>query len=176
MAKLNGKQEALMAHASNADDKWRQAKLNAKIRLKRLVEEEIAQFAAARDRAVWDALQAGVPKRQVGIEALKTSSPHTVNEIYDRMIANQELVEVELAVKPVEKYEWSAPLVHPISKLKFIFLQVDGDDHWTEDDQGVMTGSGYLFYQPTPGGKWLPRPDDKPNAEVLAWAEANPPV
>lgn len=175
MAKgMTPEQVALLEYASEADDRYRIAKANARKRAEQLARQEIAKFEAVRDQAVFDAIEAGISKRQVGLQALKTSSPNTVQEIYNRVAAERTEVEpVELPERTIPKYQWSAVLTHPVSGLKFAFLQVHGDDHWNQDPEGKMDGSGYLFYNT--GNGFVPRPDDKPSPEAIAWADGNQP-
>lgn len=83
--KLTPEQEAALHEVSHVDDIWRQAKSNARIELKRAIEERIGTYARDRDRAVWDAIQLGIPKSRITKDGLRTSSPNVIYEIEDRM-------------------------------------------------------------------------------------------
>lgn len=171
MAKLTAQQEALLAYASEADDRYRSAKLNARRRAAEMVEREVAAFASARDKAVWDAIEGGVPKRQVGLTALKTTSPNTVQDIYNRVLESQEYVDVELAQKPVPRYAWSEGTRIPAGV--YWWLLVDGDDHEVHNDDADIHGTGYLYVRWNAGEPvWL---GGKPDEAALRWAEENVP-
>ena len=171
--KLNAEQKALLDYASDADDAWRQAKLHAAKRAKEMIEREIASYAAARDKAVYDAIEAGVPRRQVGQLGLKTTSPNTVADAYNRVAAQTQLAEVPMAVMRKPKYRWDGPFVHSVSGNPFAFLVIDGDDHETEVPDPEMTGhSGYLYINPGTG--WVAYPT-MPVPEAHKWALENVP-
>jgi hypothetical protein len=106
MAKLTQHQQELLDYVAETDERFRQAKRHARRRAQEMVEQEIAMFSAARDKAVWEAVNAGVPKRQVGILGLGTTSPNTVHEVFDRAVANMKLTGVELAVPKGPRYSW----------------------------------------------------------------------
>lgn len=170
--KLNEEQKALLEYVSDADDAWRKAKLNAAKRAKEMIEREIAGFAAARDKAVYDAIEANVPRRQVGQLGLKTTSPNTVADAYNRVAAQTQLAEVPMAVMHKPKYKWRGPFVHPVSERPYAFLVIDGDDHATEIDDAHMSGLGYLYMKP--GNEWIAFPTMPPQ-EALKWALENEP-
>lgn len=172
MAKLTPQQEALLAFAEEADDRYRSAKLNARKRAAEMIEREIAAFSAARDKAVWEAVEAGVPKRQIGLVALKTTSPNTVQEIYRRVMDSQEFVEVELAKKAVPKYQWSERHPSPNGLMHYWYLLVDGDDFRTTIEN--FEGDGYLYMRHSDGSyMWGPA---KPDEAAQQWVKENPPA
>lgn len=107
MTALNANQQAALDHAEQADIRWREAKRSIRKRAREFVEKELAMFSAARDLAVYEAVQLGVPQRRIGLDALHTSSPNTVREILDRVELSTELAEVELAVKPTTQFSWT---------------------------------------------------------------------
>jgi hypothetical protein len=172
MANLTPEQAAALAYVNETDDRWRAAKVNAKRRAAELVERELAQFAAARDNAVWEAIELGVPKRQVGQKGLKTTSPNTINDIYNRAQAAQGVVEVQLASKPVPEYQWSSRHIAPVSGLPYWYLLIDGDDYETTAEG--YEGKGYLRVRLTDGSYlW---PDTPPPTAARQWAEQNKPA
>ena len=170
--KLNAEQKALLDYASDADDAWRQAKLHAAKRAKEMIEREIASYAAARDKAVYDAIEAGVPRRQVGQLGLKTTSPNTVADAYNRVAAQTQLAEVPMAVMHKPKYSWSQVHTHPVSERQFAFLYIDGDDHETVVEDAWMNGPGYLYIKPA--DKWVAFPHNPPR-DAAQWALENVP-
>jgi hypothetical protein len=83
--KLTPHQQELLERVSRVDGRWRDAKRTAMLEAKRIVQERIDAHAALREQAVWEALEAGIPKSRIGREGLGTSSPNAVYEIEERM-------------------------------------------------------------------------------------------
>ena len=173
--KLTPHQEETLAYARKADDHWREAKLNARVQIRRQVEEQIALHASTRDRAVWEAVEAGVPKARISTDALRTS-PNAVYEILDRVMENLTVSGVGLATKDVPLYSWT---LHEIDGSPYAYLHIDGDDHISTgmdgDDYEWTRGEGYLFWRDIYDG-WKAQIADPPPAEAIAWAKENPPA
>lgn len=100
-----GQQQKLKAVAE-ADDAWRHAKKYAEAEARKVAEEKIAQFSAARDRAIYDAVQAGVPKVLIGSDALNNSSPYAVLDAVRRVEEAIETGGITLAEVVHERFAW----------------------------------------------------------------------
>lgn len=103
MTKLSQKQQDDLAYVDEADDRWRRAKKNALIEARRIANERIEAFSAERDKAVYAAIQSGVPMSRIAREGLHTS-PAAPYEILERMQANMATVGVELSSRPVDAF------------------------------------------------------------------------
>ena len=73
-----------MRNLRKADQTWRTAKQGAITRARALVAQELAGYLKLRDQEVRAAFEAGIPKRQIGIEGLGSSSSTTVEEALQR--------------------------------------------------------------------------------------------
>lgn len=173
--KLTAKQEEALAFVTKADDRWREAKLNAQIEVRKLVQERIDMHAATRDQAVYEAIQAGVPKSRISQEGLRTS-PNAVYDILERVSQKLAVTNVELATPDRAPYEWSERFTMP-NGYNYWFLIVDGDDHVSTiaDAQAGFNHEhpGYVYVDfGASGWAW---PLGKPSPEAQAWAEGNKP-
>lgn len=174
MSKLTQRQEQLVAQVDAADNRYRDAKVNARKRALEAVEREVEQFSIARDLAVWEAVNGGVPKRQVGLAGLKTTSPNTVQDIYNRAVERQVSVGVELAEYEVTapSYSWSERFLFPLAVFPYWFLLVEGDDHVARVGD-VPEHAGYLYADMLGGGfQWV---GDKPSLDAQEWVKKNKP-
>lgn len=171
--KLNPKQEAHLEYLREVNDRYHQARRTAQERAKKIVQEEISAHSAARDAAVYEAIQMGISKRKVGIEGLRTTSPNTVAEIYDRVRERVETVAVELVERPRLIFSWTPVATVGESAVKGSWLQFDGDmPHYVE---GPIEGRGWLYY--FAGGKWLryPKQTDSLPEGAEEWVAENQP-
>ena len=131
---LTPEQQAKLKYVAEADDAWRRAKKYEREKYLRMAEERIAQFAYVRDQAVFDAVEAGVPKTVVGRDGLGTSNPYAVNEAYDRVHEVAAEVGVELPKHPVPRFAWGEVMA---KDDRFVY-------GWITDTQNpdVETGNG----------------------------------
>ncbi len=179
MTTLNTNQQAALDHAEQADIRWREAKRSIRKRAREFVEKELAMFSAARDLAVYEAVQLGVPQRRIGLDALHTSSPNTVRDILDRVELNTELVDVELAVKPKPQFSWSESEFMEAPSGDFTYeyrwlLAGDGFKNAAMNVAGVdfPAHEGYLYVRSDVKPEWMTIGAKAPEA-ALAWAEVN---
>jgi hypothetical protein len=174
MANLTPEQRQLLDYTAECDQRWRDAKLNAKRRAEELVQKEIAAFAAARDKAVYDSVAAGIPKRQVGIYGLRTTSPNTVHEAYSRVAQQVEHTGISLAAKPTQRFTITT-YEHPMAKA--VYLVTDSENyHQVYLSTVGLTGTadGWVFVDM--GDDWLPAlcPDDMPGETWDYWIDNRP--
>ncbi len=177
--RLNLNQRAALDWVHETDERWRQAKRNARIEAQRLVEEKIALHALERDKAVLEAANLDVPKSRIGREGLGTTSPNAVYEILNRMTAAMELSDVALAVKALPKFSWSDSEFIEVDngatyELRWL-LASDGFQNASEDVAGMFTipaHEGYLYVRTDRAPTWMAYGEKAP-AEALAWAEVN---
>lgn len=154
--KLTAAQQAALDYVAACDEKYRQVKATARTRALRQIEQEIETFKVARDRAVYDAVEAGVPKRQVGIHGLHTSSPNTIQEAYDSIAKGIVNLNVELAQKVVQRFS----IIRSGSNSGGLYAYVgDGEafvlPHFDGTPQ-IPESDGYLFVRIM--GKWMQWP------------------
>lgn len=130
---LDHEQQKKLRYVADADDAWRKAKKYEYERARKQAEDRIAQFAWTRDRAVFDAVQAGIPKAVIGRDGLGTTNPYAVNEAYNRAVESTPETPVELPKTPTDQFAWG-------KVLAFDERWVYG---WVTDTEspGVITGS-----------------------------------
>jgi len=78
--RLSEIQRVYLGNLHNSDQNWRAAKQGAIIRARVLVTQELEAYLLARDNNVRIAVKAGIPKRQIALEGLGTSSLSTLEE------------------------------------------------------------------------------------------------
>lgn len=92
MVNLNSAQRAALDDLERIDRQYRDARATAKIRAKRLVEQELAGIDSQRAQAAFRAYQLRVPKQTIGKEGLHTTDPATLNRILLRFAPDAPLV------------------------------------------------------------------------------------
>lgn len=141
--KLTAAQQVKLDYVREVDQSWRLAKEHARIEAMREADRKIEQHAAVRDRAVLEAVLAGVPKASVGRDGLNTSNPNTVYDILKRAMATGD-VAIPSAPVIVEKYRWGV-LRFAKKDTIYIHLLVDGRN----DRTGLAShpeGDGLLMH------------------------------
>lgn len=98
-AKRTLKQDELLQHVADADMRYREVKVTARARAKRMVEKEIAEYAEARALAVIQAYEGGVLKSHIAHEGLHTSGQ---NEVY-AIISDWEQKQKDLSLPGLAK-------------------------------------------------------------------------
>lgn len=83
--KLTREQEVLLAEVTTRDEKWRTTKRFAAAEAQKAVDAAILRDAMERDRAVWTAYRADVPKSKLSTVGLGTKATRTLEEILERM-------------------------------------------------------------------------------------------
>jgi hypothetical protein len=176
MSKLTPQQESILRRVDDADTRYRNAKLTARKRAQEMIDDEIAEFASDRDKAVWEAVEAGIPKRQVGLVGLKTTSPNTVHEIYNRMVQKQVNVGVEFMAPELPNCHWGSH--HSFGPESNVYwLEVDGDDivqDVRDKDPNFPVYPGYMYSKI--GDKPWTWVGEKPDEATQKWAEEHPPA
>jgi hypothetical protein len=173
--KLTPQQQILLDQVTRADDAWREAKLTLKARLRAQLEEELNRFAAARDAAVYKAVEGEVPKSRITTEGLRTS-PNALYDAYERhasLLATPGLPEVP--EEPFERFSYYV-LTHPMGQVYVL----EDLEHLRDSEldtvglQGIV--NGWLFARI--GDEWIPNDpnyyDDLP-AETWQWWVDNRP-
>lgn len=84
MTKLNSEQERLLNELRKADIAWRNAKEDAFTRAQQIADREVTGVLAVRDQLVRKAVEAKIPKLQIRLRGLGTTSPHTLDESLER--------------------------------------------------------------------------------------------
>jgi len=102
MAELTTAQEGLLARVDATDAQWRAIKLSARETARKAAEKEVEQYLVLRDMAVRAAFSGGVPKAQIGVGGLKSSSPSAVADSLGRTSG---LVDAVVTAGPVS--EWA---------------------------------------------------------------------
>jgi hypothetical protein len=92
MTKLSPKQEMILRAVATAQKALRDAKHDALKRAQQIAEHEVEEFSRARDHAVKIALDAGVPKAQIGRIGLGTTDHNTMKRIIARVTDVERLV------------------------------------------------------------------------------------
>jgi hypothetical protein len=173
--KLTTAQQAALDYVAECDERYRQVKATARTRAMRQIEQEIETFKAARDRAVYDAVQAGVPKRQVGIHGLHTSSPNTIQDAYDAIAKGIVNLNVELAKKHVERFTaLRRGRTHYGPNILVGDSEAFVNPQWEGIEQ-VPAGEGYLFVWLVHEWKqWPTQAETDPAPEgMLEWVKEN---
>lgn len=174
--KLTKMQESALNDIAFAYTEYHNAQLVLKKQYAEKLRLELAAFEQRLNAAVVKGVEFDVPKSRIAREGLNTTSTNKIYEILEEYGSNVEAGVPQFVAPEPPKYSWSAVQVHPVSGMRFTFLQVLGDEHRAEDPLGVMNGNGYLFLENSTMRKWMPNPDDKPDDEALAWVNENPPA
>jgi hypothetical protein len=110
--RLDAGQQAKLKAVHDADDAWRDARKHALAEARLAAEEKIAQFAAARDVAVYEAWNAKIPKALIGQDGLGTSNPYAVTQCIERV----EAVGAPVHAEDSARFSWGEILA--------------ADEHW----------------------------------------------
>jgi hypothetical protein len=141
---LTPDQQVKLRHVADSDDAWRKAKKYEYEKARLQAEERIAQYAYVRDQAVYDAVEAGVPKVIVGRDGLGTSNPHAVNEAYSRVVSVQSEVGVPLPKAPEGRFKWGRILA---KDERWVYGWVlDSEHEGVRTSNGVGDGDGEGFF------------------------------
>lgn len=162
-----------MLAALRADTAWRDAKLNAELKIRKQVREEIRKYAEDRDEAIFEAVKAGVPKSRVGKEALRTTSPNVVYEALARYEQEHDLIhEVARYEKPKPRFSWEK-LDDLDGGASMWALYDEQTDHYASFEKWYAERGWLLADNPGTGKRfWF---GGTPGPDVLAWVEKNAP-
>ena len=102
MARTTPAQDAILKALDGFDNAWRMKKRDAKMEARIIVERAISATLAQRDMYVRIAIEAGIPKSQIGERGLHTTSPSAIVESLARTADNA----VQIATSVVPRFEW----------------------------------------------------------------------
>ena len=126
MVNLSGEQAQFLKYVRETDKAWRRAKDEALERAQEAARSEIAEFAAAREKAVYDAVAVHeIPMSRVGKDGLNTSDPNTPIKIYRNMVSKQERMGVVLAKEIGPRFTLAEIMVRGAGALVVLVLDVD---------------------------------------------------
>lgn len=104
---LNYQQQQRLRAVAEADAAWKEAKAFAKAEVeaaKKRIDQQIAQHALMRDRAIYEAVKAGVPKTLIGRDGLGNTNPYAVYDALQRMEFAEQAGEIDLTE---DRFAWS---------------------------------------------------------------------
>ncbi len=178
---LDFNQQEKLRAVAEADDAWRHAKKYAEQEARKVAMEKVAQFSGARDRAIYDAVRAGIPKNLIGTDGLDTKNPYAVLDAVRRVEELQQEVGIGLPQPHAQRFKW----------VKVLKSNESGAFGWisdTADTEVVSKGIGGEFH---PGyfiwvnldantttvtrGEEILTAADGGYEELRAWALANGP-
>lgn len=103
--KIDPAREAILQRVRVAKAALVNAKRDAHIRARLIVEDEVASYTASLEHEVRQAFEAGIPKRRIRLEGLGTSDAKTLDDMLRHTKAAYEALAANLAADPLcERY------------------------------------------------------------------------
>lgn len=124
VTKLTHEQNMQLNHIQNAESAYWEAKRNLKSKLQKQLDEELGEFLHEREKAIFEGIQMGIPKKRIYEEGLGTTSPNYVYDVEKRLSARQEFVDVQFA-KKVHRFGFGKIFAWYPDTLSGIFMVTD---------------------------------------------------
>jgi len=103
--KLTPTQEMYLRNVKRANDQWRNAKQDAAERARIIAAQEVESFRSAMDNQIRLAFDSGVPKSQLRVLGMGTTSPLPLDESLARTAAAHKALASKLETDPLA-YQW----------------------------------------------------------------------
>lgn len=124
-AKLTDEQRKHLDFIVRSNSAFLEAQATARARIQQQIEAELEEHLFEREKAIYEGIELGIPKKRIYEEGLGTTSPNYVYDVEKRWNAKRQVSTVALAHKEKPRFSWGKVNINKPRLQSGIFYVLD---------------------------------------------------